>query len=242
MGKNDIKGVGLKKLRGVWCFAIFLVAISGWNTQSAMASSKGFFDYNYYTDTRDFNVYTLNLLANVNSKIQYFSLLNIFNSAGTEENFDKSLFFSEQNIRWSVVPDLPYEMTLQWVTQSGNKNDIFRVGTRIRVNDIESLKSLFKKINLVYGINFHLLQFDSLTGYQWQIEHGYKIQLIKDLLYLAGFIDHNIDGSKHTLVTEHQVGYRMVDQLHIVAEYRFNGYLNKDRSGVGFGLQYLIYF
>ncbi len=43
------------------------------------------------------------------------------------------------------------------------------------------------------------------------------------------------------IVTEHQLGVRLFDQLHVVAELRYNEFMADD-VGVGVGLEYIVPF
>ncbi len=49
-------------------------------------------------------------------------------------------------------------------------------------------------------------------------------------------------GLKHMIVTEHQLGIRLFAGLHAVVEGRHNPYLERKKTGFGFGLQYIVNF
>ena len=199
--------------------------------------ATGFLDFNYYYDSRDFNVTTINILANLKNRFQYFSLTNYTNSIGTPHNFEHTDYYTEQNLRWAFSEQSPFDLTAQWLTRSSGTNDALRLGFRYRIKPFSELS---------YSINVHAVQFDTSPIYYWQIEHVYSLNILPQLLnhraYLSGFLDHNIGNRKNTVVTEHQIGYRLIDALHAVIEYRFNGYLTDEKSGIGYGLQYKIGF
>jgi len=210
-------------------------------------SASGFLDFNYYYDDRDFNVYTLNILAKPSESIEYFSFTNLFNSPDAKDNYDASNFYTEQNIRWTMVRDIPLQLSLQWSGTSGDSNDVFRLGARILVSKLGPFEKLFEILNGWYTVTFHLVQEDKIDGYNWQIEHVYYIRPIPgdfgQRLYISGFMDHNkYKNAGDKMVMEHQVGIRLVDKLFMVAEYRKNEFLKSGREGLGYGLEYLILF
>ncbi len=234
-------------LSGVLTASLVFIVIASVSADDGKSPRKatGFLDFNYYYDTRDFNVLTINALANITNRVQYFSLTNYTNSIGTTNNLDKNAFYSEQNIRWLAVREkIPTDLTLQWVIRNPDENDLLRFGFRVRVSAIEGIKNIFKALNTFYSVNFHLLQIDHVDGFDWQIEHIYKIfpDILGKRLYLSGFVDHNINSGKSTVVTEHQLGFRVIDQFYLVSEYRYKGSLNKEKSGVGLGVEYKILF
>lgn len=215
---------------------------------------KGFIDINGYYDTRDFSVMTVNLLANLPGRIQYFSLTNFSNSVGAEKPEDLDSYYTEQNLRWAPFTDLPVDIAMQWTHMSGTENDVLRLGPRWRLMDTAPIEPLLDRIGLVYVVSFYIGQFDDLPskGTRMQIEHVYRIPILPSLLdnrvYLGGFIDHNIwSGAPtgvdtNTVVTEHQLGVRLFDRLYAVAEFRRNEFFPTDKNGVGFGLEYVVPF
>jgi hypothetical protein len=225
--------------------AVPLSALAG----GAEKSVSGFIDFNGYYDTRDFNVLTLNILADLPARFQYFSLTNYFGSLNTNQNFDLENFLTEQNLRWGLPGGIPLDLTYQWLIQSGAGNDLGRFGFRWRLSSTPWLDRLFKKLRMTYSINFHLLQtdFHPSPGFGWQVEHVYRINLLKDRLYIYGFADHNmnygggIGGNNHRWVSETQLGVRLIAGLHAVAEFRRNEFLS-EKNGLGLGLEYLIRF
>jgi len=43
-------------------------------------------------------------------------------------------------------------------------------------------------------------------------------------------------------VTEHQLGYKIYNNLFIVLEYRVNDFFEKENYGLGYGLEYKVRF
>jgi hypothetical protein len=210
---------------------------------------SGFLDFNEYYDTRDYSTFTLNVMANFSTRFQYFSLTNY--SSGSKST-DLNGYYAEHHFRWNVNKKLPLDLTQLWVNQSGPSNDNVKYGIRWRLNQTPRIDSLLNKINLMFFVNFHLLEFaehQTPKGFT-QMEYVYKIDILPSKLnkrlYISGFADQDLiwdsNGSlKSIWVTEHQLGIRVIGELHAVAEYRINEYL-PDRSGWGLGIQYFAGF
>lgn len=132
--------------------------------------------------------------------------------------------------------------------RSGDDNDRHRLGFRWRINDTQLFKAAFKAINLNWSINFHLKQFDSVPEDVWQMEHVFRMTFpaLTNRLYLAGFIDYtfneNLSGNmpNNPMVGEVQLGFRIIENLFFVAEYRVNEYRRADVNNMALGLEYLI--
>ena len=86
--------------------------------------NSGLIDFNGYYDTREYGEMTINILANMDHRIQYFSLTNF---SSTTPSADLSGYYSEQNIRWNPIKKLPLDITSQWVIRAGSGNDDLRL-------------------------------------------------------------------------------------------------------------------
>lgn len=214
-------------------------------------SSGGFIDLNFYphlTDVDNDNVFTVNTFAKLPKGFSYFSLINIGNNSGDSEFEDTITYYTEQNLRYTPAADIPLDLTVQYNMRSGSDNDRLRLGFRWRLNNTSTLKEFFSKINLAYSINFHAIQIDHEEADVWQMEHVWKMTFpyISDRLYLAGFADHTFNGDYGStipsapLILEAQLGYRLVDNLHAIAEYRINEFRQSDVNNLALGVQYVI--
>ncbi len=76
-------------------------------------SAGGFLDFNAYYDTEQFSVFTLNLLSKLHNRIQYFSLTNYYNALDSDTLADLDQFYSEQNLRWALPGNIPFDLTIQ---------------------------------------------------------------------------------------------------------------------------------
>lgn len=214
-------------------------------------SDTGFLDFNFYpylSDVDNDSVFTLNIFAKLPNRFSYFSLLNIANQAEQSEFKDTTSFYTEQNIRWQVTATAPIDLTVQYNMRTGEDNDRLRFGFRWRLDDSQWLKPFFDGIHLSYSINFHLLQVDDVDADVVQAEHVFllKFPYLSDRLYLAGFIDHTFNEDladsipNNPMVGEAQLGWRMIENLYLISEYRLNQYRRSDVNNLGVGLQYKI--
>lgn len=219
------------------------------STKSEFKNS-GFIDFNGYYDTREYGEMTINALGNLKNGFQYFSLTN-YTSADASADF--SGYYSEQNLRWTPSSKKPFALTAQWVIKGNQNNDNLRLGAIWKVSKTNLFASAFKKINLFYFVNFHLLQFQNkvdVVGFS-QIEHVYKFRLLpktlNNRLYLGGFADQTFvyqDNGNVSFqwVSEHQLGFRVIDQFYLVSEFRINDYRASDNYGLGYGVEYKLIF
>lgn len=214
-------------------------------------SSGGFIDVNVYPYLSDVdfdNTITFNIGAKLKNRFSYFGLTNFGNEKGETALGDLNTFYTEQNVRWQVSEGSPIDLTLQMNFRSGDDNDRHRLGFRWRINDTQLFNTVFKAINLSWSINFHVKQFDSKAANVWQMEHVFRMTFptIDKRLYLAGFIDHTFNESlannvpKNPMVGEVQLGYRVVENLFLIIEYRVNEYRRSDVNNLAVGLEYLI--
>lgn len=211
--------------------------------------NKGFLDFNGYYDTRKFSVMTLNILAKLPHRFQYFSLTNF---EGPKQTSDLSNYYSEQNIRWNIKKTIPIDLISQWVLKSDTNNDVLRFGVRWRLNSTTGLSKIFKKLNLSYSVSPYILQFGERTPTKYfaQIEHVYRLKILPKYLgnriYIAGFGDQNLINNDGKIsmkwVSEHQIGVRLFNQFYAVVEYRINDFLPDNNNGLGYGLEYKIKF
>lgn len=214
-------------------------------------SSGGFIDlngYGYLSDNDADSVITINLASTLPQRFSYFSLTNFLNQPNSNELSDTTGYYTEQNIRWQLTDSSPLELTAQFNFRTGEDNDRYRAGMRWRLHDTAYLQQLFTAINLNWSINFHAYQWDSEPAHVWQIEHTFRMTFpyLSDRLYLSGFIDQTFNQDlpdnypEAPVVWETQVGYRLVENLFAIIEYRINEYNRSDVNNVAMGIEYLI--
>lgn len=207
--------------------------------------NTGFVDLNYYWDTRAFTVFTINAGAKLPNDFEYFQFLNAFSPFESNET-DWHAYYTEINLRRPIRKDSHYLKPFDWTIQYADgtfADSVGRAGVRWRVHDTPGELGRFvnETLKLRLGVSFHLLETDG-TG--CQLEYAYRRDFCNKRVYIGGFLDHNLDeGNRSTWVTENQIGLRLFDQWHAVAEYRYSDFSPKRfRSGVGLGLEYVIRF
>ncbi len=243
----------------------------GWrpSTQDAVATAKptatptgksnakptgnsGFLDFNIYpyTEVRSDNAFTMNALVNMPDNLQYFGFVNLGRDASRDELEETDSYLTEQNLRWTI-PETNglLQVTAQAFLRSGIDNDALRLGLRLKMHKTPGVSFVCGAINLKYWVDVHALQFDHISGTQWQIEHVYRIDVLPALfdgrVYIGGFADHNINhesGPRHTWVQEAQLGVRTYGNVYLVVEQRYNGYRVNNKSSVGVGVEYVMRF
>ncbi|PCJ53281.1 MAG: hypothetical protein COA79_22980 [Planctomycetota bacterium] len=228
---------------------IFILVLFSVNAEEKVTKfdKGGFIDFNLYPKIKyeSDSVFTVNIFSKLPFRFSYFSLSNFGNQTLKTELSETNQYYTEQNIRWQIHSEIPIDITAQWNLRSGDVNDRIRFGFRWSLHKTKYLDKFFKTIALSYSINYHALQFDRESGYNSQLEHVYKFNLFKNLtynrLYLAGFMDHSFGGLKDPkIVTEHQLGLRIIDQFYIIFEFRYNGYRNDEEESYGAGVEYII--
>jgi hypothetical protein len=222
----------------IWCNAYAQVA-----GETKAASGK--LDFNYYRDSRAYNVMTINLLADLPGRFQYFSLVDYFSEMQSPESADTERYYTEQNVRYYLSQDKVLAISLQAAMQSGQRNDLVRAGLLVNISSISTLEDFFKRNAVTFGINLFPVQADHQDGFNWQVEYIYSVviapRIFNSRLYLAGFADQNMNQDEISWVTEHQLGYRFYNNFFVVTEYRINEGLDKE-TGLGVGLEFLLPF
>ena len=230
---------------------LVLLSLSQPSHSANILPRSGFIDINVYpylSDVDNDNSITINSGVKLTDRFSYFSLTNFSNQDSTSALGDLNNFYTEQNIRWKLSDNSPFDLTLQMNFRSGEDNDRHRLGVRWRLNDSKALRSFFNEINLFYAVNFHLLQFDHEPASVWQIEHTFRMKFpsLDNKLYIAGFVDHTFNQNlpsnmpSSPIVGEIQLGYQLSDRFFLIGEYRVNQYRRSDVNNLAIGFEYLM--
>lgn len=209
----------------------------------------GFLDFNYYNDTRDFNVLTINAGAKLPYDFEYFQFVNFTSQLGNESALENwTDFFTEIHLRRPIAKDSELFKHLDWTimwADGGTPREVGRLGIRWRFHDTPGAIGEFFRdtLKLKYALNFHIVEDD---GSGWQMEHVYRRSFLDGLVYVGGFADHNVNGTADSSdwVTETQIGVKLLGSFYAVAEYRYFSFANSSRfkQGVGIGVEYAIRF
>jgi hypothetical protein len=209
----------------------------------------GFLDFNYYYDTRDFNILTINAGAKLPHDFEYFQFVNFTSQPGNEAGLENwTDFFTEIHLRRPIAKDSEWFKHLDWTVMwadGSRPREVGRLGIRWRFQDTPGqIGNFFRDtLKLRYSLNFHILEDD---GSGWQMEHVYRRDFLDGLIYVGGFADHNVNGTADNSdwVSETQVGVKLLGGFYAVAEYRYFSFANSSRfkQGVGIGLEYALRF
>jgi hypothetical protein len=181
--------------------------------------------------------------ARLSDRWSYFSYQNFNDVMGSGEAFFNR---SEQNLRWTVSDDLPFDLAAQSILVKGSGNDVLQLGLSVRMHDVEILSRLLDRMNLIYRLTFHLKRFGSGDTSVWQMEHFFRMRFpyISDRLYLSGFLDQTFDQSlpaifpDKPIVTEVQLGWRMAGDWYAITEYRMNEFRSGAEHNLAVGIEY----
>lgn len=238
----------MKKFRVILLFSFFLlIPLELRAEEMGNAPPVGMIDLNYYYDTREFTVLTINALAVLPRRFEYFSLVDYSGTDDSVKRLETTEFYTEQNLRWRLSEESPISLSSQWVGQSGERNDLLRLGVLVSFSAFSWAKSFLDGENNYVSVNLFPVQFEHAAGYHWQVEYFYRFQLfpreLGNRLYLSGFADQELDETFHsTWVTQHQLGYRAYGNFFVVTEFRVNEFRTANTTGWGFGAEYLISF
>ncbi len=186
---------------------------------------------------------TLVINAPLPGRLSYFSFANF---RGITHSNAASFTRSEQNLRWSVSESWPVDLNAQAIFADGSGNDLLQIGLGWRVSDTRGVDEFFDKINLLYRVTFHLKRFSAGDDDAWQMEHFFRMTFpaISRRLYLSGFLDQTFDLNlpsqfpNNPVTTEIQLGWRVLDRLYAVAEYRSNDFRFGDEKNFAVGVEY----
>lgn len=200
----------------------------------------GFIDINVYPwlahkDTGD-SVFTINLLAILPHGFSYFGFINFNNDPNRNPFMDTNGYYSEHTLNYTFWDKFPVDALIQYNARSGDANDRFRVGARLRLNQVPLLGPVLDMLHISYGINFHFCQLDHQTDrYITQIEQFGRMDFpwLDNRLYFSAFGDRTFNEGlqkplglrrKSPLVAEIQGGLRLYDQLYFIYEFRILEY------------------
>ncbi|MBU2987028.1 hypothetical protein KO528_16800 [Saccharophagus degradans] len=228
------------------CVAFLSVLASAGEVKN---SGGGMLDFNFYpylSKAENDSVFSLNMASGLPNRFSYFGFINFYNQQNENELQDTVNFYSELNLRWKVAETSPFDLTLQQVMRSSEDNDRTRLGVRWRLNNTSHLEQFFQRIHAKWSINLHAVQFDDTDANEWQLEHAYSFSFpsISKRLYVAGFIDHTFNEDlppafpSNPIVSETQVGWRIVENFYAIYEYRINQYRIDSEVNHAVGVEY----
>lgn len=187
---------------------------------------------------RGFSIYTASIGLKVGSGLEYYSGNSLYGQPGKGEPV---YYKTKQNLYYAPVSELPLELSSQ-AAYAYSSYPIYRLGVRWKVSSTSALRSFFERLHLVYSLNFQPVQFDSIPGYNWQVEHLYQISFSK-VFSLRGNVNQNGGQADTTFSMSSQLNYQVVNAISIFSEYRYAQTPPMSHyNGISFGLEYRIPF
>ncbi len=233
-------------LRAICLTFIVLTMPAAGLAQESSGPPRFMFDSNLYPflDPVDGDTdLTFVINARFSPRFSYFSYINF---SGLMGDGDATFSRSEQNLRWSLAKNLPFDLNAQAIIVDGSGNDQFQLGLGWRLNDTAFMKDFFARINLLYRLSFYLKRWSSGDDKVWQMEHFFLMRFpwLSDRLYLSGFLDQSFDINlpgafpDNPVVTEIQMGMRLFNNFYGIAEYRRNDFRLGNEENLAAGIEY----
>jgi len=197
--------------------------------------------YPYLDKVKDDTDLTLVANARITDRFSYFSFVNFRQTLDGDGAFDRT----EQNLRWTIVKDQPFDLNVQGVFDDVAQ-DLWQLGIGWRLSDTAFMEKFFDRVNLIYRLTVHIARYSDGNDSGWQMEHFFRMTFpyISDRLYISGFLDHTFDAGlpdafpERPIVTEIQIGARLFRQLYVVTEFRNNDFRLGAERNIAVGLEY----
>lgn len=101
---------------------------------------NGFFSYNVYQETRDYQIMTFNTFLNFHGPLSYFSFVDLYGRPGADF-FEMDEYFMEHNLMLKLL-DSAFDLKVQWQSSTGDNNEVFRFGPQVRVHNLPKISNL----------------------------------------------------------------------------------------------------
>lgn len=253
--------------RFYWIFFIlFVVAVHDTRAEDATGSTPdsnlppelrdidlsshkhGFMDLFYGYNPRNFSLYAANVGFKC-SMFEYYSTNTLWGQPGAAE---PAFYKTKQNVFFGLDSTVPLDFSTQ-ALYSTSATPIYRFGVRWRVSSTAGLKEFFQKIHFSYAVNLQPIQFDSIPGYGWQIEHSYQLDFpyfrplpglfLRGMVTQVGNVDQNVDKSDSTLSFSSQLVAPVSQDFSVYADYKYSRTVPTSRyNGFSLGVEYRLPF
>jgi hypothetical protein len=219
----------------------------------------GYLYFSGYYDTRKSLRLTGQAMALLPYGFDYFGFVDYDNAYDAPKIGEFDRYYGEQNVMWGPR-GWGVDVHAQWAMgggASGEIPDVLRGGIRWRVDALPRVATWFQRQHILARMTYFPLVYrtggNQVPGFHSQLSGFYRWEIaatkIDRRVYVSGWVDLDIfsKGEKHVeLLTEHQLGLRLIATFYAVAEFR-HLYLDKfarsgQETGVGFGLEYQIPF
>ncbi|VAX21598.1 hypothetical protein MNBD_NITROSPINAE04-1598 [hydrothermal vent metagenome] len=215
--------------------SVILLYLLIFASNAQAAEKSGWMTMEYQSDSRNFN--TLNVTG-ASSLPGGFSISGFTDLEGRKgldrkEN-DIVTFFTEIRVKTKAKKYIGLIAEIN--VRSGTRNDIGRLGFYFQPK-----WDFLKKNKIFFFAKALPVETDEKGG---QLSFAWNVvvpKIFDGRLSLGGYYDYNIksgpDEGIH-VVSDTQFRFRLIEDLSLLVEYRYNGYLSSKNNGVGTGLQY----
>ncbi len=192
----------------------------------------------YQFDTRGFNTLNFTGSAPLPAGFNIWGFVDFESPDGgpDDSRYDHSEYFFEIDVKRKVWEDLGAIVEVN--DMHGTDNALSRLGVFWAPQG-----QFLEDHELFFFVKIFPLESDG-RGYQISFSWDKKFPDVLDGRFsVGGFFDANFDNGpgkdKVEIVSDTQFRYRLIDGLHLLAEFRFNEFLGSNKDvGVGFGFQY----
>ncbi len=231
-------------MRPLLAIALLLAVLSGASTAHAQGSAPPRYRidmsvYPYQRSVSDDVDYSAFINARITDRLSYFSFVNVkglVTEGGTR--FDRS----EQNLRFALSKELPFDFNFQGVIVNGDGNDFYQLGVGWRIHNTAAWSDWFRKVGIIYRLTFQAARLDVDDEKSWGLEHFFRWNFTDDF-YLFGFVDQVFDEQQrpdvpdNPIIAEFQFGHRIWKNIFVVGEYRVNDRRAGPRENIAAGLE-----
>jgi hypothetical protein len=199
---------------------------------SSKASLEAAGSLSYYFDSRDFNT-IVNSVTNLPWRLSIWGFADFHSNQGqARDRFDPTRYFMEYRLSHLIDP--------KWL------GGFEGLGLQAEYNDSNGSGNTLARFGVTYKHGLPLMP-DYKGWLQWraffyetdgsgtQVSLGYNLP-VTERISITGFADWNINtGGADRWIIEPQLNFMMMDYLHAVLEFRYNGieHANKALRGTG---------
>ena len=193
--------------------------------------------------------FTATINGRLPGRFSYFSYTNFKGLLTSGSAFADR---SEQNLRFALSENSPFDLAVQGIFVRGDGNDFVQAGLSWRVHDTPGLSGFFDRINFVWRVTALPVRWgakDSAAD-AWELKNFFRLTVpeVSDRMYLSGFYNKTFNEDvadfvpSRPVVSEVQFGIRTWDNIYLIAEYRVNERRDGKNHNLAAGLEYKLRF
>jgi len=212
-----------------------LLHLSIFASNAQAVEKSGWMTMEYQSDNRGFNTFNVTGASTLPGGFSISGFTDLEGRKGLDrkEN-DLMTFFTE--IRVKTMTKKYIGLIAEMNVMSGMNNDIGRFGLFFLPK-----WEFFKKNKLFLFVKVLPIETDQKGGQLSFAWNAVVPKIFNGRLSLGGYYDYNIksglDEDIH-VVSDTQFRFRLIEDLSLLVEYRYNSFLSSKNNGVGTGFQY----